>query len=201
MPRRGPRRRRKLEPDPLFDASVDEIVTALGVAEDGWDLLLVGDGSGPAVGTCCGWACVLVDRHAARRRLFFGAMSTGSVADCELLPYLQAVSWYETDTGRWLRHRLGRNLLTHVVTDSLRTAQQGSSADSCNGSALWTAMKTVLIGYEARWHWMGRGRTALNTMVDSLSRASRLSLGEVEAPKLADVYAANPMPPERDWRE
>ena len=111
-------------------ASLADLLAHLKIAE--WDALIVGDGSGTGWKMGAGWAAVLIDKYSGARKLFYGAMNTGTVTLGELFPYLHALSWYtgRDGPGRHRRRELqavNRQMKIHIVTDSQIIATCGNN--------------------------------------------------------------------------
>lgn len=193
MSRSGRRKGSSL--DPLTVASLTEVLAELGVRDQDWDLVIIGDGSGSDKTRACGWSSVLIDRRRRiKRKVFSGAFSLGSVSIAELMPTLQTLLWFEENHGERTRKDLGRAVRVHVITDSRITASQGnhSVARRCNNH-LWFLLDTLIAsGYVLAWHWLGRDRTGLSILTDHLSRLSRRHIEEVQLPPGTDVEQLNP---------
>lgn len=147
-----------------------------------WDLLLVGDGSGSGWAGGCGWAYVLIDRLTRGRRDDCGGMSAGSINLAELMPYLQAMTYYHANHGR---ERLkARGLLNvHVITDSQVIFTHGRQASLPTEPLpkvqreLWAAMRAyTTAGYHFTFHWARRSTSLLNWYTDLLAAVTRKSV-------------------------
>lgn len=190
------RSRKKPSYDPLTTASLGGVLTELGVREQDWDFVIVGDGSGSDQTRACGWSAVLVDRTGRiKRKVLCGAFSAGSVVLAELMPTVQVLLWLEEQHGTALRARLKRPPYVHVITDSQVVAKQGSrQVDRKAHAALWQLLDTLSDNrYTLVWHWMERDRTGLSILTDHLSRLSRQFMEEVRLPKGVDVDHLNPL--------
>ena len=107
-------------------SNLDEVITQVGIP-DTWDVLIVGDGAGCWWDRPCGWGCTLIDRHAGRRRAFYGGMSSGSIAIAEMMPTVHAMLWYTEFHGKTRKLQLGRSTLNvHIVTDNEATVTHWS---------------------------------------------------------------------------
>lgn len=191
----GRNKNKKLAPiDPLAIAPLQTVLNNLGVKETSWDVVIVGDGSGSNWQNGCGWAAVLVDRETKNRRIFYGAMSCGSVNLSELMPYLQCLMWYEAVRKTWLKTK-GKGLTrVHIITDSKLTADQGNNIVDRNANTeIWAAIEDIeQRGYHITWHWMERSSTGLNALTDCVSKSSRIALSNLKLPENSDVYHYNP---------
>jgi hypothetical protein len=129
---------------------------------------------------------VLIDRLTAGRKLFYGAMSRGSINLAEMMPYYQALCWYHHVHGK---ERLKRRapLRVHVITDSQVTTTHGNAA--AHGSAtlpkvghraLWMAMREFgNMGYAIQFHWAGRSDSSLNNLCDLVAALSRRAIRDM----------------------
>ena len=190
----GRKKAEQLPIDPLTLAPLQTVLDHLGVSKNDWDVVLVGDGSGSTWQAGCGWAAVLIDRESKQRRVFFGAMSCGTVNLSELLPYLQAIMWYDNAKNEWLKTTPKTPVKIHVITDSKYTADAGNKLIPRKANKeIWAALDVVVQkGYHITWHWMGRSETGLNMLADHLSKLCRTTLGKVSVPDGTNVYAFNP---------
>ena len=185
---------------------------ALGVADDQWDALLVGDGSGVSWDIGCGWATVLVDHYSGYRKLFVGAMDPGTVYIGELMAYFHAMLWYSRGPGleRLNRLRGGGNtgrpvrpdarVNVHVVTDCETVARQGLLKYSRKANAeVWVALDSLCHqGFKLHWHWVRRDTLGLNKLVDHLAGRGRRAAeagGAVGPPEGTSIYDFNPGEP------
>jgi hypothetical protein len=168
--------------------SLDEVIKTANIP-DTWDVLIIGDGSGSWWDGACGWACTLIDRHLDRRRVFYGALSTGSIAIAEMLPTVHAMLWYDQFHGKARKSQLGRSTLeVHVVTDNDATAGHWETLTKNTHGAQKLRRKrplwNVLIqlergGYIFHFHWVARDQIGLNQTADRVSKLSRAVIIEV----------------------
>jgi len=145
-----------------------------------WDTIIIGDGSGLGWKMGAGWAAVLIDRYSGARKLFYGAMNTGTVTLGELFPYLHALSWYtgRDGPGRHRRRELqavNRQMQIHIVTDSKIVATAGNRPESRRShQELWSAFDEYRKrGFVMTFHHVERDRVNLNILVDEVSRQAR----------------------------
>lgn len=194
--------------DPNYSASSTEVLKQLGVEEDEWDVMLVGDGSGTTWNSPCGWASILIDKELGLRKTMFGAMNAGTSYLAELVPYVQALAWYTEGPGKArladlrLVHPHAK-LKVHVVTDNATVAAQGQGrASRRKGAFYWSMIESLEEnGYAIYWHWKGRSEIGLNRLCDYLageSRRSLLALAPIEPPSKTTAYDYNsdPVPKE-----
>jgi hypothetical protein len=179
-------------------APVGQVLGELGVAPDGWDALLVGDGSGISWDRGCGWATVLIDHYTNLRKDFRGAMMPGTVYLSELLAYFHALLWYIRGPGKirlrsLLHNKPGERVKVHIITDNESVALQGRGEYSRKMSEeVWAGMDAIAMkGYELHWHWMRRDSLGLNQLVDHLSRESRIAVEGVKLPQNTSIYDFN----------
>lgn len=181
-------------------SAIQEIMTQLNIGSKAWDLLLIGDGSGQGWALGCGWASVLIDRHSAQRKLFYGAMNSGTIGIAELFPYVHAMLWYSRGAGKKRLQKLhnqfghAHRLNVHIITDSEITAKQGNGhAKRHTNTELWAAMdQFTRLGYSFSWHWVERDTIGLNVLTDYLSREARKVMNTIELPKGSSIYDFSP---------
>lgn len=145
-----------------------------------WDLLLIGDGSGISWRDACGWASTLITRWSRDRHVFFGAANMGSVNVAEMMPYLQALTWYHYHAGKAEIKKRGL-LQVHVITDSRATVTHGRMAANLGAElpkvpqrALWAGMRELgRMGYNLQWHWARRSTSSLNFLADLIAGLAR----------------------------
>lgn len=162
-----------------------------------WDLFIVGDGSGSGWAHACGWAATVIDRNHDARRFFYGAMDCGSVNFAESMPYIQALTWYDTHYGKELLQRLGY-LRVVILTDSQVIAQWGNRAMAPEAAdlprkqlALWAAMRELRrVGYHCTFHWAPRMTTELNWAADLMAGLTRHAV--IQALDPAYIAGADP---------
>lgn len=150
-----------------------------------WDAVIIGDGSGQGWKMGAGWASVLIDRSSAARKLFYGAMNTGTVTLGELMPYLHALSWYTGKDGPGMRQRkekiaLGKQMQVHIITDSQIIAMSGNNPESRKShQELWKAFDEYRKrGFVITFHFVDRSRVNLNVLMDEVSRQARVDIEE-----------------------
>lgn len=163
-----------------------------------WDLLLVGDGSGSGWNHACGWAATLIDNRHQSRRFFYGGMDCGSVNFAESMPYIQALTWYDTHYGKKMLQSLSF-LQVHVLTDSQVIATWGNRAFNHEAAlprkqlALWSVMRSLSkVGYRCQFHWAPRQTTELNWAADLMAGLSRAEVMKAADPAYVrgDSHAA-----------
>jgi len=167
-----------------------------------WDALIVGDGSGTGWKQGAGWAAVLIDKASYARKLFYGAMNTGTVMLGELFPYLHALSWYTGKDGPGRQRQrevaqLQRHMEIHIVTDNQAVATSGNHPDSRRShQELWKAFEAYRSrGFNMTFHFVERDRIHLNVLVDEVSRQARIDVEDTyqhAIDKLAKKYPGLP---------
>jgi len=192
-------RKRKIAAPGLV--SLADLLAHLKIAE--WDALIVGDGSGTGWKMGAGWAAVLIDKYSGARKLFYGAMNTGTVTLGELFPYLHALSWYtgRDGPGRHRRRELqavNRQMQIHIVTDSQIIATCGNNPGSRRShQELWAAFDEYRKrGFVLAFHFIERDRVNLNVLVDEISRQARLDVENTYSRALATLCQKYPGLPE-----
>jgi len=158
-----------------------DLLTHLKITD--WDVIIIGDGSGTGWKQGAGWASVLIDRMSGARKLFFGAMNTGTITLGELFPYLHALSWYTGKDGPGRNRRLeaqqaGRQMQAHLITDSEIIATAGNHpASRRSHRELWSAFNEYQKrGFVLSFHFVARDRVNLNVLVDEVARQARLDV-------------------------
>lgn len=179
--------------------SLPQVLQELGIND--WDLVLVGDGSGSGWSSGCGWACVLVDRFTKMRELFCGGMNLGSVNLAETMPYVHALTWYDSQYGKERLKQTGL-LNVHVITDSMVIAEQGTQVMQPDRPLPrtqrlpWADMRELhAMGYHLTYHWLGRSTTLLNWCADLIASLARkvamttevLPLNAVQLERITDI--------------
>ena len=123
---------------------------------------------------------MLIDRETRNRKTFYGAMNQGSINLAEMMPYLQALSWYHGNHGH-ARLKIRSPQIVHVITDSQVTALHGNNTSHGHESlpkvghrALWAAMRDLCsVGYRIQYHWAERSVVNLNYLADLIAGLSR----------------------------
>jgi ribonuclease HI len=181
------------------------LADALG--EPGWDVLLVGDGSGAGWDLPVGWGCVLIDRASGLRKRFAGAMSAGTSYLAELYPYVHALSWL---AARRKRKAEVLPLRVVVVTDSqavvahARKLRGGelSLGELGEAAGAWAALLAFdrACGLLLSFRWAARETTALNCWADAAGRGAYRAAQALAWPAAAggrevSPYECNPAVP------
>ena len=164
--------------------------------------LLTHSGQGWKMGA--GWASVLIDRASGARKLFYGAMNTGTVTLGELMPYLHALSWYTGKDGPGTHRRkeklaLGKQMQIHIITDSQIISMSGNNPESRKShQELWKAFDEYRKrGFVITFHFVDRSRVNLNVLVDEVSRQARVDIEATFTRAVATLTERYPgIPPE-----
>lgn len=171
--------------EPRDSELLTKVLERLEVKE--WDLLLVGDGSGTNWNEACGWCATLIDRQTGGRRLFYGSMNLGSNNAAEIMPYVQALTWFHAVYGK---ERLDEkvSLKVVVITDSQHIATQGNAVAGLAGmpsknSILFAPFAEMSrLGYMMEFRWAPRATTDLNKLADLIAGLSRRELLNIYKP-------------------
>jgi len=182
-------------------ATLDDLLKHLHIQT--WDTLIVGDGSGTGWKQGAGWASVLIDQSSGARKLFYGAMNTGTVTLGEMFPYLHALSWYAGRDGPGRNRRqevqqLGRDMQVHIVTDSQTVATCGNNpASRRSHRELWKAFDEYRSnGFALQFHFVARDVINLNVLVDEISRQARKDMEETYSTAMETLCKRYPGLPE-----
>lgn len=200
---------------PLTLAPLHQVLSELGIGNDDWDALLVGDGSGTDWKNACGFSAVLIDHYGNWRAPFHGSLNTGTNQLAELLPYLHAMTWYASGPGKArLEDRLATwkpspnygvksthdsterspGVKIHIITDNKNLASQGNYLAARKAySWIWKSFdELTAMGYQFTWHWLPRMNLGLNRLVDFMSGRCRLEMEKIELPPDMSLYDFNP---------
>jgi len=166
--------------DPLVVASIQEVLKDLGVATTEWDAVIVGDGSGTGWEHSCGWASVLIDHYSSYRVEFYGGWNKGTSHIAEIMPYLEALTWYVAGPGS-IKTGTSNTKHIHLITDNANVANCGNrQAERGTYPWLWAPFLHIeRMGYILKWHWVARNRLALNKLADYISGLCRVEVGRL----------------------
>jgi len=150
-----------------------------------WDVLIIGDGSGTTWDRASGWACVLIDRYLSARRDFCGGVSLGSINFAELMPYFQALLWYDHFYQAAWKARQSFLRVT-ILTDHKALVDQATQAADdkrplpAAQEPLWAAFRQLLrMGYLITFVWQPRDTSDINRACDILSKDCRKTVEAV----------------------
>lgn len=157
----------------------NEVLRACKTPKDGWDILLVGDGSGTTSTSRGGWGCVGIEHSRPLKvETFFGGTSYGSNIRCELLAYVFPLIYYAELANAGTR--------VHVVTDCKYVTQRGEQRTrykKMQHKPLWTAVDSCRrAGLVIDWHWVPRDTYGLNKLAHKLANKSRKAMEQVQPP-------------------
>lgn len=187
-----------LNPDPSnvdWNTQLGNVLQILGIRDQDWDYLLVGDGSGSGWNLGAGWACTTIERVTGDRVLTHGAWSAGTVGLAEAMAYLQALVTLEATKGKAIRKRHKKSpVRIHIFSDSDVTVHYGRrDCPRHTNTWIWQAFDTFEENnWILTWHWMRRDSTALNTLMDKLSRDARLACEKAAFDESIDPFVYNP---------
>ena len=194
---------RKKPLDPRTTGTLFDVLRELGVGEEDWDVLLIGDGSGTDWKNSIGFSCVLIDHFGNYRVPFFGGLNTGTSQLAELLPYMLALTWYKSGPGKQRKeYRKSRqeSVMVHVITDNQNLANWGNRQARRNAYPEFWAVYDYFesSGFSFHWHWMPRTKVGLNRLTDMVAAAMRKLLEGATLPdgslvRDVDLYSINPV--------
>jgi hypothetical protein len=174
-------------------------------ADDPWDVIVVGDGSGSRWGYGGGWATILFDKMANARKTNWGALSDTTINICELSPYIYTMMWYSRGPAVTLREQKRRKnpyqfprISIHIVTDCKVIAEQGQGKMSRNANeALWASFDVFeRQGFVFTFHFIPRDNFTANRVCDGLSKDMRHLIESIEqrldTQTYPDVYNDQP---------
>ena len=181
--------------------ALEEILKAFGI--ESFDLLLIGDGSGSRWGLPCGWGCISIRPELQERRLWYGAMNSGTVNVGEAMAYVAPLCWYVQQVVEDPKQQ-ARIRDVHIITDSSYVERNGESGqlrqrtNSSSHTILWDAFKNLKShGLDLHWHWCERDVIALNSVADRLSKFVR-SLIQCHIEEAVSA-ASGETSPQTDW--
>lgn len=166
-----------------------DMMRRLNVADDDWDVCIVGDGSGQMWDIGAGWGGVVIDKRSRMRKLVYGGMNCGTVFIAEMMPYLHGLMWYYAWLGEHVEHRKPL-IKVHCVTDNEGVATVGHELRGGRVPGhvkkqreLWMAMASFAQrGILLDFTHVPRSEIALNVYTDDVSRKSRLVMQNVALP-------------------
>lgn len=143
----------------------------------GYDLLLIGDGSGTTYSQPAGWACVAYDVFTAQTTVHVGGLSCGTNNFAELAPFLQALWHDHQDHGQAVNRRVRVTIVSDIeVTVRCGNRQYSRNANAC----LWAGIAWFEEhGYELTWVHVRRNSNEWNTWVDYVAGVSRNVMEEI----------------------
>lgn len=157
--------------------SLQGLLHELGIRD--WDAVIIGDGSGTGWEESCGWAATLVSHYQQYRVEFYGGWNKGTSHIAEIMPYLEALTWYVAGPGQV---KEGQPCRIHLITDNANVANAGNrSAERGTYPWLWAPFVHIEhMGYILKWHWVPRDKIALNKLADYISSLCRVEVGKIK---------------------
>lgn len=196
--RRADKNRKKLRTRAKNPAtqSLEDLLTHLKIPADGWDYLIVGDGSGTTLEHGCGSASVMIERATMKRTECGCTLTHGTNIMAELFAYVVPLLLL---THNQLK-RSPHGARVHVVTDCqhLQMAWQHKHSRKKNRE-LWRLVESFQRrGVVLTFHWIPRDTWDLNRYCDTAAGLRRKSQIELEgaalkARKQKSIYDINPM--------
>lgn len=202
---------RKLQPrkpNPLLDErdaeaqTLEDLLAKVGVGVKGWDILIVGDGSGCSNTSAAGWGSVMIERDTMSRTVWAGFATRGTVNFAELLAYLQPLEFLaDQELKRREAGGLTRAYRVHIITDSdyCRLSGNNLGAKKKRNAGYWGVFNVFLRhGFVLTWHHLNRELCELNVFCDKLSKLARKTgmeynpVSRLTEASNATVYAVNP---------
>jgi len=174
--------------------TLQDLLQTLHVPINGWDLILVGDGSGSQWDTPGGWACGMITRSRETGDIHYltplvGAVSQGPINWLEALPYWHGIRHhFYAMNGRALCEAGGVDV--HIVSDSEWTVKAMSGKYQANTHADMVLLFNFFRaqGYRLRWHHMRREIVKLNSIADKLSVNAREYINALEYPVISEEF-------------
>jgi ribonuclease HI len=166
----------------LLAAEAEALSETLGIA--GWDLMLVGDGSGTTAETPCGWHCSVFDRRTGGAYQLFGSANAGTNNFAELAPYVHAL--WTHNARAYAGGRPFEPLRVEIVSDSEVTVRCGNRQYErrANG-ALWAAVEWFeRNNYRLHWVHVRRNTNPLSALSDRVAGSARAAISRLESPCL-----------------
>jgi ribonuclease HI len=135
-----------------------------------FDILLIGDGSGTVVDTPCGYACFGYEFTSKEVNIFYGGTSNGTNNFAELIPYINALWYYN------YKNNEPSNVL--IVSDSELTVRHGNRQYSRNSNKiLWASLNYLeSIGYNIVYKHVARNSNPVNKECDRIAGEIRKML-------------------------
>lgn len=147
-----------------------ELLAALNLKVEDFDLFLIGDGSGTVCAKPCGWAVRSFYIHPNKivgERFDCGGATGGTNNYAELMPYLHSLWYYE--------NLLPGKKRVLIVSDSEITVNCGSGFNERRSNlSLWASIDCLVRqGYRITWKHIPRSFHAFNIEADKSSREVR----------------------------
>ncbi len=176
--------------------NLQHLIARLGIPVNDWDVILVGDGSGSAWHSPCGWACTLMFRerrtgHVHYLTPFTGATSRGSIQWCEAMPYWCCLRYhYHEMNGK--QHCQQGGVRVDIVSDSewVCNTMSGQHKAKTHEDMVMLFQWYKEHGYDIHWHHMPRTEVYLNVLMDEMSAEAREYISAMEYPPVSDLFPA-----------
>lgn len=171
--------------------TLSALLKNLRVPATGWDVMLVGDGSGSKWNNPGGWACAMIIRKRDTGRIhylkpFSGAVSRGPINWLEALPYWHCIRHhYYAMNGKKLAEEGGVDV--HVVSDSqwVVNTMSGRYVAKAHGDMVTLFHYFQTKGYRIWWHHRTRETVKLNSITDRLAVNAREYINLMECPTIS----------------
>lgn len=170
------------------------LLSYLRTPVDGWDLLLVGDGSGSKWNNPGGWACAMIIQNRKTKEINYltplvGAVSRGSINWLEAMPYWHCLRHHYYDMqGKEMCANGGVDVL--IVSDSKWTVDTMSGRNSAkvheDMALLFQHYRQK--GYRLHWRHVEREIIKLNSIVDVLAANAREYIDAMEYPIISEEF-------------
>ena len=176
---RSDKRERKLIKKLALDEvkTLEDLLRYYEIGANDWDYLIIGDGSGQTWKDAIGWGATLICKFDGSRKVFYGAMSSGTNNTAELHTVLHPLS-YLANNINWEDRPDG--IKVHVISDSEYVAN-GLNKDNpiwvaglAANRELWMAIHmTRRRGIHIIGHHLPRNSVDLAELGHQLANASR----------------------------
>lgn len=167
------------------------------IPDNGWEAIIVGDGSATQWHKPAGWGSVLIQRYVAQRQLFWGGLSHGTNNVAELMallhPLLYLANSDEADTVREGGYRV--HLLSdseYVINNLPRITEAAWASSLSKNRELWLALHGCCRrGFVLQGHHLPRDRIDLQQLCHRLANTARRG-AQASGQGEWDPAAANP---------
>lgn len=168
------------------------------IPPDGWEAIVIGDGSATTWDKAGGWGSVLVEREQLARQPFYGSLShaTNNVAELLALlhPLLYLANHDAVNTIREGGYRVHLLSDSEYVVNNLRRVHDAAWASGLTKNReLWLAFHGLWRrGFVLTTHHLPRDQIDLQKLCHDLANLSRRQLGTVLPALGWDVAETNP---------
>lgn len=181
---------------PASDQSLEALLKHLSIPADGWDYVIVGDGSGTTLEHGCGSASVLIERTTMKRTEFGATLSHGTNIMAELFAYVVPLLYLSHNK----MPRSSQGVRVHVITDCqhlpMAWEHRHSRKKNCE---LWKLLESFKRrGVILSFHWIPRDTWDLNRYCDTAAGLRRKSQEKISTDALSvrgrkSIYDFNPI--------